>query len=169
MKEILGVLALPIKLPTLIPVLNKLVDSKKLQEIGDERKKLTVMINSFSYKRGIPIDESGHGGGFSFDCRALNNPGRYEQYKRLTGKDLKVIEFLEKEDDVHKFIKNVKGIVEISIENYLERSFSNLMINFGCTGGQHRSVYMAEYFANYLKNKYNVNVVLRHREQEMKG
>jgi len=168
MEGILKKLDLPIKLPTLIPVLNKLVNSEKLKQIGTDRKKLTVSINSFSYKRGIPIDETGHGGGFAFDCRALNNPGRYEQYKQLTGKDLKVIEFLEKESEVHEFIKNVKGIVEISINKYLERDFSSLMINFGCTGGQHRSVYMGEYFANYIKNKYNVKVVLRHREQEMK-
>lgn len=169
MKGILDIIKLPIEIPTLMSVLNNLVNSDKLREIGDERKKLTVVINSFSYKRGIPIDESGHGGGFAFDCRALNNPGRYEQYKKLTGKDLKVIEFLNKEENVHKFIENVKGIVEISIENYLHRNFSNLTINFGCTGGQHRSVFMAEYFANYLKDKYNVKVVVRHREQEMKA
>ncbi len=168
MKGILDSIELPIELPTLMSVLNKLVNSERLQKIGKERKKLTVSVNSFSYKRGIPIDESGHGGGFAFDCRALNNPGRYEQYKELTGKDLKVINFLEQEEDVHKFIKNVKGLVDISLNTYLKREFSNLMINFGCTGGQHRSVYMAEHFANYLKNKYNVKVVLRHREQEMK-
>ncbi len=168
MKEILAKVQLPVKLPTLMSVLNQMVNSEKLLEIGKERKKLTISVNSFSYKRGIPVDETGHGGGFVFDCRALNNPGRYEQYKDLTGKDLKVIEFLNKEETVHDFIKNVKGIVDISVENYLNREFSNLMINFGCTGGQHRSVYMAEYFANYLKNKYNVKVVLRHREQEMK-
>jgi len=168
MKEILEKVKLPVKLPTLMSVLNKMVNSDKLLEIGKERKKLTISVNSFSYKRGIPVDETGHGGGFVFDCRALNNPGRFEQYKDLTGKDLKVIEFLNKEVAVHNFIKNVQGIIDISVENYLLRGFNNLMINFGCTGGQHRSVYMAEYFANYLKNKYNVRVVLRHREQEMK-
>ncbi len=168
MKEILEKVELPVKLPTLMSVLHKMVNSEKLLEIGKERQKLTISVNSFSYKRGIPVDETGHGGGFVFDCRALNNPGRFEQYKNLTGKDLKVIEFLNKEKTVHDFIKNVKGIINISVENYLARNFNNLMINFGCTGGQHRSVYMAEYFANYLKNKYNVNVVLRHREQEMK-
>lgn len=168
MKGVLNKVQLPVALPTLLNVLNKLVDSERLKEIGRERKKLTVSINSFSYKRGIPVDESGHGGGFVFDCRALNNPGRYEQYKQLTGKDLKVIEFLQKEEDVQKFIAAVKSLVDISINNYLKREFSHLMINFGCTGGQHRSVFMAEYFADYIKNKYNVKVVLRHREQEMK-
>lgn len=168
MKLILAKNPLPIKLPTLLPVLKKLTESQRLLDIGNRRKMLTVSINSFSYKRGIPVDESGHGGGFAFDCRALENPGRYEQYKKHTGKDLRVIEFLKKEEDVQKFIEHVTKIIEISIENYIKREFGNLMINFGCTGGQHRSVFMAEHFAEYLKNKYNVNVNLRHRELEMK-
>ena len=168
MKLILAKNPLPIKLPTLLPVLIKLTESQRLLDIGNRRKMLTVSINSFSYKRGIPVDESGHGGGFAFDCRALENPGRYEQYKKHTGKDLRVIEFLKKEEDVQKFIEHVTKIIEIPIENYIKREFGNLMINFGCTGGQHRSVFMAEHFAEYLKNKYNVNVSLRHRELEMK-
>lgn len=168
MKLILAKNPLPIKLPTLLPVLKKLTESQRLLDIGNRRKMLTVSINSFSYKRGIPVDESGHGGGFAFDCRALENPGRYEQYKKHTGKDLRVIEFLKKEEDVQKFIEHVTKIIEIPIENYIKREFGNLMINFGCTGGQHRSVFMAEHFAEYLKNKYNVNVSLRHRELEMK-
>jgi hypothetical protein len=168
MKEVLSFLELPMKLPTLIPVLKKLTESQRLMEIGTSRNKLKVSINSFSYKRGIPVDETGHGGGFAFDCRALENPGRYEQYKKHTGKDLRVIEFLKKDEDVQRFITNVTQIIEISIDNYLKREFNNLMINFGCTGGQHRSVFMAEYFAEYLRNKYNVNVALRHRELEMK-
>lgn len=168
MKLILSKNPLPVKLPTLLPVLKKLTESQRLLDIGNKRKMLTVSINSFSYKRGIPVDESGHGGGFAFDCRALENPGRYEQYKKHTGKDLRVIEFLKKEEDVQKFIVHVTQIIEISIENYIKREFGNLMINFGCTGGQHRSVFMAEHFAEYIKNKYNVNVSLRHRELEMK-
>jgi aminoglycoside/choline kinase family phosphotransferase len=168
MKEVLSFLELPMKLPTLIPVLKKLTESQRLMEIGTSRNKLKVSINSFSYKRGIPVDETGHGGGFAFDCRALENPGRYEQYKKHNGKDLRVIEFLKKDEDVQRFITNVTQIIDISIENYLKREFNNLMINFGCTGGQHRSVFMAEYFAEYVRNKYNVNVALRHRELEMK-
>jgi aminoglycoside/choline kinase family phosphotransferase len=168
MKLILSNNPLPIRLPTLLPVLKKLTESQRLLDIGNKRNKLTVSINSFSYKRGIPVDESGHGGGFTFDCRALENPGRYEQYKKHTGKDMRVIEFLRKEEDVQKFITHVTQIIEISIENYIKREFSSLMINFGCTGGQHRSVFMAEHFAEYTKNKYNVNVSLRHRELEMK-
>ncbi|MGE5357127.1 MAG: phosphotransferase [Deltaproteobacteria bacterium] len=168
MKEVLSMIDLPVRLPTLIPVLKKLTESERLLEIGTNRKKLKVSLNSFSYKRGIPVDESGHGGGFAFDCRALDNPGRYEQYKKHTGKDLRVIEFLKKDEDVQRFIYHVTQIIEISLDNYLERDFSNLMINFGCTGGQHRSVFMAEYFAEYIRNKYNVNVALRHRELEMK-
>lgn len=168
MKEVLAKIDLPVKLRTLIPVLTKLTESERLLDIGTKRKKLTVSINSFSYKRGIPVDESGHGGGFAFDCRALDNPGRYEQYKKHTGKDLRVIEFLKNDEDVQKFIIHVKQLVEISVENYIKRDFGHLMINFGCTGGQHRSVFMAEYFADHIRNKYNVNVSLRHRELEMK-
>ncbi len=168
MEYVLQNLNLPIELPTLIPVLQQLLKSEKLKEIGINRSKLVVSVNSFSFKRGIPIDESGHGGGFVFDCRALHNPGRYDEYKSLTGKDLKVIEFLNKESDVQNFIKHTIALVEQSVEKYLERNFDHLSINFGCTGGQHRSVYMAEYITKHLKNNYNIQVKLRHREQEMK-
>ena len=168
MKHVLKELNIDIKLPTLLSVLNKLVESERLKEIGESKKKLVVSVNSFSYKRGIPVDESGHGGGFVFDCRALHNPGRYEEYKKLTGRDLKVIEFLENEEDLSLFKNHTTAIVEQSVEMYLNRNFDHLSVNFGCTGGQHRSVYMAEYMSRHIQDKYNVEVKLRHREQEMK-
>lgn len=167
MQYILEHLDLPIELPTLIPVLKSLSKSEKLRSIGIQT--LKVSINSFSFKRGIPIDESGHGGGHVFDCRALPNPGRYDEYKNLTGKDLKVISFLEKEMEVEQFFSSCKSIAIQSVEKYIERKFDHLSINFGCTGGQHRSVYLAEKMAKYLKNEYDIKVVLRHREQELKS
>lgn len=168
LKYVLGLANLPLNLDTLLPVLNKVVNSQKLRDLGSNISKLTVNINSFSYKRGIPVDESGHGGGFVFDCRALPNPGRYDDYKMMTGKDLKVIGFLEKEEPVNEFFDNVTAMIRQSIDIYLQRNFENLTVNFGCTGGQHRSVYFAERLSRWIKDKYTVKVVLRHREQEMK-
>lgn len=129
--------------------------------------KLTVYVTSFSYKRGIPVDESGNGGGFVFDCRAIHNPGKYEQYKKLTGRQQPVIDFLDKEPEMQDFLDSVYALVSRSVEKYLSRGFSNLMVNFGCTGGQHRSVYSAEHLSKYLQEKYPVAVTLRHVEQEI--
>lgn len=159
---------IPLKLDTLWPLLKEIGASEKLRNIAKPKVKLKIQINSFSYKRGIPLDESGNGGGYAFDCRALPNPGRYDEYKSLTGRDLSVIEFLEKEESVHFFFDHVKQIVGQSVETYLKRNFESLCVNFGCTGGQHRSVFLAEKLSVYLKEHYNVSVVLRHREQEMK-
>ena len=159
---------IPVALPNLVKVLKSVSTSEKLRNIADQTKGLTVQVNSFSFKRGVPIDESGHGGGFVFDCRALPNPGRYDQYKHLTGRDLSVIDYLEKETEVHHFFTGVSALISQSVDKYLERGFDFLTVNFGCTGGQHRSVYFAERLSSFLKNKYNVKVVLRHREQEMK-
>ena len=157
---------LPVKLPALTDAFRRLTKSGKLRKIADTGKQLTVRVNSFSFKRGIPVDESGHGGGFVFDCRAVENPGRYKEFRELTGKDKKVKEFLGAEKSMTRFLQDSFKLVDRSVENYLERGFTHLMISFGCTGGRHRSVYAAEKLMQYLKEKYNIRVMLRHREQE---
>lgn len=130
--------------------------------------RLTVTVNSFSFKKGYPDDFSGNGGGFVFDCRALPNPGREPEFRNKTGRDWDVIEYLEAKPPVHEFLKHVKAVVAQSVDNYLERHFSNLMVSFGCTGGQHRSVYFAQSIADWLKATYpQVNVKLNHIEQHI--
>ena len=133
-----------------------------------EDTELTVRITSFSYRKGIPEDPSGNGGGFVFDCRAIHNPGRYDEYKQLTGMDEPVIAFLDQEEAMQDFLTHVYGIVDYSVEKYLARGFKNLMVSFGCTGGQHRSVYSAEHLAEHLSKKYGVRILLEHREQGKK-
>jgi len=162
---ILKNLKLPIHIPCLLNTLSKLSEAVKIKEIINSHQ-LIISINSFSYKKQIPVDNSGNGGGFVFDCRALPNPGRLEIYKSFTGKDQVVIDYLENENVVKQFLDNVFNTIGISIDNYIERGFSNLMINFGCTGGQHRSVYCAENISKRIKEKYNLNCRIRHIEQE---
>lgn len=154
---------LPIDIPELYKVLDQLTKSEKIKGIA--KQKLIVNIKSFSYKKGYPQDISGNGGGFIFDCRAIHNPGRYDQYKKLTGKDQEVITFLEKEEDVNLFFKNVSSLVLQSVNKYLERNFTNLSVYFGCTGGQHRSVYFAERLAKILSQNPDIDIVLQHVEQ----
>lgn len=128
---------------------------------------LTIEIHSFSYKKGgIPKDNSGNGGGFAFDCRGILNPGRVEEYKSQTGCDIGVQQYLETKTEMPAFLQLTQKIVSISIENYLSRGFEHLQINFGCTGGQHRSVYAAEKTAEFIRNHYpDAKVILQHDEQ----
>lgn len=130
---------------------------------------LVVKICSFSYRKGIPGDSSGNGGGFVFDCRGIDNPGRYEEYKEFHGRDRSVMEFLERQTKMHTFLNSVFDMVDITVEEYIKRGFSNLAINFGCTGGQHRSVYAADALARHLRNKYKVKIDLCHTVQEEKN
>ena len=126
---------------------------------------LTVTVYSFSFKKGLPADESGNGGGYVFDCRSTHNPGKYEEYKTLTGLDEPVIDFLEKDGEILTFLEHVDALVAHHVERFMERGFEHLQVAFGCTGGQHRSVYCAEHLAKYLKEKYAVKVHLIHRER----
>lgn len=126
---------------------------------------LEVHIISFSYKAGIPADASGNGGGYVFDCRGMHNPGRYERFKRSTGLDRDVIEFLEDHGEVQVFMDHVYGLIDPHVECFMRRGFSHLQVCFGCTGGQHRSVYCAEALARHLQRKYRLRIHLTHREQ----
>ena len=129
---------------------------------------LTIQVYSFSFKRGIPPDESGHGGGYVFDCRGTHNPGRYEQYKQLTGLDEPVIRFLEEDGEILRFLESVYSLADTHVARYLERGFTHLMFSFGCTGGRHRSVYSAQHLADHLHRKFpQVEVLLTHREQDI--
>jgi len=171
---------LPVSLPTLTEAFMAMLGSEKLQSLGSEPDRyaasanapdgLTVSIFSFSFHRnGMPKDNSGNGGGFVFDGRSLPNPGREERFKNLTGKDSQVIEYLEKQESVHKFLEHVTYLVDGSVAAYQSRGFKNLMVSFGCTGGQHRSVYLAEQLAKHLRARNGVKVVLHHRELEKMG
>jgi len=154
---------LPLNMPQLERVWDFLVENEHIRNLAKTPNYLTVHISSFSYKEGIPSDSSVHGGGFVFDCRALENPGRYDEYKSLTGKDAEVIKFLESKSDVQTFFAHVSSIISQSVTTYQKREFDYLVVNFGCTGGQHRSVYMAEKLAQYLKKQFShIKIDLQH-------
>jgi RNase adaptor protein for sRNA GlmZ degradation len=155
---------LPIAVPTLNEAFHGMLASEKLQSLASEAENLVVRIFSFSFHRGLPKDETGNGGGFIFDGRSLPNPGREDRFKSLTGKDAAVIEYLNQQESVHQFLASVMSLVDASVSNYQKRGFKNLMISFGCTGGQHRSVYLAEQVAKRLRGRSEVEVVVHHRE-----
>ncbi len=134
----------------------------------DGKGALVVRVFSFSYKKGIPEDESGNGGGYVFDCRSTHNPGRYEPYKKLTGLDEPVIHFLEDDGEILTFLESVYKLADAHVERYMKRGFTDLMFSFGCTGGQHRSVYSAQHLAEHLHSKYGIEVRVCHREQGIK-
>jgi aminoglycoside/choline kinase family phosphotransferase len=157
---------LPIELPMLTGAFHSMLASEKLQGLASDADNLVVRIFSFSFHRGLPKDESGNGGGFIFDGRSLPNPGREERFKMLTGGDQPVIDYLNQQESVHQFLASVMSLVDASVNNYQRRGFKNLMVSFGCTGGQHRSVYLAEQVAKRLQGRNGVEVVLRHRELE---
>jgi aminoglycoside/choline kinase family phosphotransferase len=165
LRWLLAHVELPIALPAVMDAFRNMADSEKLQGRTVEPENLTVRIFSFSFHRGgVPKDETGHGGGFVFDARSLPNPGREERFKALTGKDAPVIDYLEQQKSVHAFLSNTASLVDASVSDYQRRGFKNLMVSFGCTGGQHRSVYLAEQLAKHLRNRPGVEVVVRHLE-----
>jgi RNase adaptor protein for sRNA GlmZ degradation len=143
--------------------------SEKLQGLSASADGLTVRIFSFSFHRQMPIDETGNGGGFVFDARSLPNPGREERFKQLTGKDASVAEYLNQQESVHQYLANVLSLVDSGVDNFKRRGFKNLMVSFGCTGGQHRSVFLAEQLAKHLQAASGVEVVVHHIEMEKIG
>jgi len=160
---------LPIELPTLLGAFQSMLASEKLQSIASEADNLVVRIFSFSFHHDLPKDETGNGGGFIFDGRGLPNPGREERFKSLTGRDAPVIDYLNQQESVHQFLASVFTLIDATVENYQQRSFKNLMVSFGCTGGQHRSVFLAEQLAKHLRGRSGVEVVVRHLELEQTG
>jgi aminoglycoside/choline kinase family phosphotransferase len=157
---------LPIALPTLMDAFTSMVASEKLQTLASKEENLIVRIFSFSFRRGVPKDETGHGGGFVFDSRSLPNPGREERFTTLTGKDAPVIDYLNQQESVHQFLGSVMSLVDATVNAYQRRGFTSLTVSFGCTGGQHRSVYFAEQLAKRLSGRNGVQVVVQHLELE---
>jgi aminoglycoside/choline kinase family phosphotransferase len=167
---------LPIALPALMSAFQEMLGSEKLrslasepQDLSNDAHKLTVRIFSFSFHHGLPKDDSGNGGGFIFDARSLPNPGREERFKSLTGKDAPVIDYLNQHESVQQFLASTTSLVDASVGTYRKRGFKNLMVSFGCTGGQHRSVFLAEQLAKHFRATNGVQVAVRHIELEKMG
>ena len=157
----------PVELPELRRHLQALIEHPRLVDAGrtaGEETPLVVHIGSFSYRKGLPTDRYGHGGGFVFDCRAIHNPGRYEQYRKQTGLDPEVKAYLQQYTQMETFLREVFSLVDRAVDVYLDRDFEHLSVHFGCTGGQHRSVYAAERLARHLREKYGIRVEVEHRE-----
>jgi aminoglycoside/choline kinase family phosphotransferase len=169
LKSFLEVYTLDKDTPVFAGILKWMVSQEVLDRFtpiqATEKTPLVITINSFSYKKGLPSDASENGGGFIFDMRGILNPGRFDDYKQLSGLDKPVQDFLEQKTKMNTFLNSVWDLIDITVENYLDRDFESLQINFGCTGGQHRSVFAAEQTARHLKNKYKVKIVLAHTNQ----
>jgi hypothetical protein len=173
LKEFISNQSVGISVPEFRKVLDICLANEVIQQFtptqATEQTPLIVTINSFSYRKEIPSDNSGNGGGFVFDCRGILNPGRIESMKTQTGRDKEVIDFLEQQTQMPEFLNSIFDIVDISVEEYIKREFESLVISFGCTGGQHRSVYAADALARHLRNKFKVKIELKHIEQESKS
>ena len=157
---------LPIEIPVMMDVFQQLIQSSALREFGKANLRLKVRISSFSFKKGVPVDDRGHGGGFVFDCRFLPNPGREIAYKKLTANDQEVIDWFADKSDMDRWLKRMFAMVDAAVTSYEEQNFTDLMISFGCTGGQHRSVHSANRLADHLRETHDIDVVLSHRELE---
>jgi RNase adaptor protein for sRNA GlmZ degradation len=159
--------------PEFMRVLDICLDDEVIQQFTPTQAKedspLVVKVCSFSYRQGLPQDDSGNGGGFVFDCRGILNPGRIETFKTQHGRDKAVKDFLEQQTRMSDFLNSVFDIVDITVEDYIKRDFKSLMVSFGCTGGQHRSVYAADALARHLRNKFKVKVELSHCVQDVKN
>ncbi len=164
-----GNVRLPIALPALLDALERMAASETLENLAAPSAGLTVRIFSFSFHHSMPADEAGNGGGFVFDARSLPNPGREEQFGQLTGLDAAVIEYLGRQESVREFLAHAVSLVDSSVAAYRRRRFNSLMVSFGCTGGQHRSVYLAEQLARHLRATSGVEAVVRHIELEKSG
>ncbi len=162
LEHLLETEAIPVKIPALQAVFRAMINSPRLRRFEEPTPALTVRVQSFAYPQGLPPDDSGHGGGFVFDCRSLPNPGRQPAFAPLTGKDREVAEFLGSEPSVREFLAHAFALADQSVENYRARGFTRLLVSFGCTGGRHRSVYCAERLAERLRTTHDVRVRLEH-------